>query len=76
MEIIKCPHCSNLITSLKISSIDTDCHHPASSKIEKIKVIAYSCPLPQCMKVISIQEDMLSLKKILISTITNLLRGH
>jgi hypothetical protein len=76
MEIVKCPHCGNHIPSLKINSMEAEYRQPGSSHVEKIKLAAYSCPLPLCSKVISVQEDPLASKKGIVTAITNLLRGH
>jgi hypothetical protein len=56
-EIAKCPHCSQLITKLKVVPMEAEYSQAGSLRVDSRKCWVYICPSVTCGKILSIQYD-------------------
>ena len=75
LELIRCPHCNLMMSKLKINKIPA-VYLPAGTNTPiMISSVVYSCSVPACGKVISIQADPIQQKNDIANAVAMKLRS-
>jgi len=76
LELIRCPHCNLMMGKLKINKIPAEyLLAGTNAQIVVISSVVYSCSLPACGKVISIQADPIQQRNDTATAVAMTLRG-
>lgn len=79
-EVSKCPHCDKFIGKLRVSQMSAEYNASGMHNADSRNCWVFSCPLPACGKIISVQHDPIqqrdALGRAIADFVVSRIRGH